>query len=117
MSNEGGFTYQDFLTMQRIKEEQVIINKPEENNEEAAGGEIEKITKENLDPVENLTQSYLTNLCRVCGSPGNISLHTEPPEVFASFKPTPEARKNKVTIAKMISEIADEPVSRLKKIQ
>ena len=107
MANEAKLTYNDFLRMN-----QIVSN--EKKEEEAVGG-VETMTK---DPEINLPQqqfeqtAILTNLCRVCGSPGNISIYSEPPEVFVSFKPTPESRKNKVTIAKMISDIADEPVSR-----
>lgn len=108
-------TYQDFIRMIGPEETQSNEKKEEEKSEAVGGVEIEKIKK---DPEVNLTQfeqtAILTNLCRVCGSPGNISIYTEPPEVFVSFKPTPESRKNKVTIAKMISDIADEHVSFVK---
>lgn len=113
MEGEAGLTYQDFIRMHSIKKMESNENKPEEINEqtEASGGiEIEKVTKDPAEQIE--TFSFLTNLCRVCGSPGNISIYTEPPEVFVSFKPTPESKKKKVTIAKIISAISGEQVSK-----
>jgi hypothetical protein len=78
-------------------------------------GATEEKTKFHHQEQQNEDEEPLINLCRVCGSPGNISIYTSPPEKLMCIKPTPESKEEEeLTIATMISKIANEKVRRKK---
>lgn len=110
-------SYSDFNKMQSQKERAEKIQSIEEQFEkELAIGEISAKTEfhhsqqqQQQNPEEI---SPLSNLCRVCGSPGNISLYISPPEKFMCIKSTPESNEEELTIARMIEKISNEKVSK-----
>lgn len=125
-NKDSPMTYQEFLRLHASFAPPPIISHPINAPllDEAVGGEeIEEIIeskkiKQEEHPETNQTAqnehdstSILTDLCRVCGNKGNISLYTEPAEKLLTFKPSRESRNNCVTIAQMISDISGEKVS------
>lgn len=103
MENDQQLTYHQFLRMQINADIKKSTEKQPELVEVAEKVKM-KEPEEKKTKIEKI--SFMTNLCRVCSSPGTISVHSIPPEILLSFKPSPESKKNKKTIAKMIQEVS-----------
>lgn len=125
MESEKPLTYQDFLRMQLKDYAKNPIDEQEKedearaleiiDNKKESDKSLQKIQKQQQQqsPPDQVSSSFLTNLCRICGSPGTISIHSTPTEFLLCFKSSQGSKKNVSTIAEMVTQISGETVSKI----